>query len=111
MSFVFAYITAPTVEDANRIGRKLVEERLAACVNIIPGMSSLYWWENKIEEATETIVIAKTTEEHVPELTRQVKAMHSYDCPCVVTLPVTGGNPDYMRWLGAETELAERAHG
>lgn len=107
MSYVFAYITTPTPADAKRIGRALVEARLAASVNIMPGMTSLYWWDDKIEEAAETVMIAKTREEHVPELTEKVKAMHSYDCPCVATLPVTGGNPDYLHWLGAETLSAE----
>ncbi len=66
----------------SRIGRVLVKERLAACANIIDGMHSIYWWEGQLTDATETVLIVKTIPEKVPALTKRVKALHNYDCPC-----------------------------
>lgn len=99
----WVYITTSTLEEARRIGRQLVEERLAACVNIIPGMTSFYWWQGKIEEGNETVLIAKTRAELVARLTERVKALHSYTVPCVVALPILGGNPGFLQWIVDET--------
>ncbi|MDX1586796.1 MAG: divalent-cation tolerance protein CutA, partial [Balneolaceae bacterium] len=77
------YITTKDKKEAKTIGRKIVEERLAACVNIIEGMEAIYRWEDEIQEASECILIAKTPYHNVKELTERVKEMHSYDCPCV----------------------------
>ncbi len=100
------YITTGNREEAERIGRSLVEQRLAACVNIIDGMKSIYRWEGEVEEAQETILIAKTHYSKVKALTEQVKSMHSYDCPCVVSISLTEeeGNADYIRWLIKESK-------
>jgi len=103
MTMCWVYMTAPSAEEARRIGRILVEERLAACVNVIPGMTSLYWWQGKIEEGQETVLIGKTRQDLVDRLTTRVKALHSYTVPCVVALPILGGNPDFLRWIGEET--------
>lgn len=103
MSFEFVYITAASPEEARKIGRALVEERLAACVNIIDSMTSLYWWEGKIDEGRETVLIAKTREDLVAAVSDRVKALHSYSCPCVVSLPITQGNPDFLAWIERET--------
>ena len=97
------YMTAENPEQAKNIAQTLVGERMAACVNIIPGMKSFYWWEGKVAEGQETVVIAKTTQAHVSRLTERVKALHSYSCPCVVALPVEGGNADFLAWIEAET--------
>ena len=99
----FVYMTAGSREEAERIGRALVEERLAACVNILDGMQSFYWWQGKIEEGRETVLIAKTREALVDSLSERVKALHSYDCPCVIALPIEGGNADYLAWLLGES--------
>lgn len=96
---LFAYITCSNRTEAQSIGRALVEKRLAACVNFWEGMSSLYWWEGKVEEGQETVLIAKTTSEKSEALVKVVKALHSYSCPCVVLLPIEGGNPDYLKWI------------
>ncbi len=87
-----------------RIGRHLVEERLAACVNVLDGMVSLYWWQGKLEQGQEAVLIAKTTQELVEPLTERVRALHSYDVPCVLELPVSGGNENYIRWLEGEVQ-------
>jgi periplasmic divalent cation tolerance protein len=96
---VVVYITAKDREQAKSLGLALVSKQLAACVNIIDGMQSIYWWEGKLEEASEAILIAKTTEAALPSLTALVKALHSYSCPCVVSYAITGGNPDYLAWI------------
>lgn len=99
MEFVFAYITAGSRDEARRIGRALVEERLAACANIFDGMTSIYRWQDAIEEATETVLIAKTRAELFNRLAARVRELHSYDVPCVVELRVGRGNPAYLDWL------------
>lgn len=103
MEFVFAYITAGSRDEAARIGRTLVEERLAACVNILDGMTSIYRWQGAIEEATETVLIAKTRADLFDRLTARVRDLHSYSVACVVELKVGRGNPAYLDWLRDET--------
>jgi periplasmic divalent cation tolerance protein len=100
MTINLIYITTENKTEAERIGRTLVEEHLAACVNIIDGMTSIYRWEGKLMQDTETILIAKTVEDKVAALTERVMAIHNYDCPCVVALPVTGGNDAFLNWVG-----------
>jgi periplasmic divalent cation tolerance protein len=104
MSYRFVYMTAGSREEARRIGRVLVEERLAACVNVLDGMNAMYWWQGAVQDAQEAVLIAKTRAELLERLTERVKALHSYSCPCVVALPIEGGNADFLRWIGAETE-------
>lgn len=99
----FVYITAKDRAEARAIGEKLVNERLAACVNILDGMESVYRWKGQVESAGEAVLIAKTREDLVAKLTERVKALHSYDCPCIVALPITGGNPDFLDWIENET--------
>ena len=77
---------------------------LAACVNILPGMKSMYWWEGKVEQANEAVLIAKTRDTLLDELTRAIKAVHSHDVPCVVSMPIKGGNPDFLAWIEGETK-------
>ncbi len=109
MKLSFAYITAGSGDQARRIGRTLVQARLAACVNIIPGMNSIYWWEGEIQEDAEVVVIAKTRESLLPKLIETVKSVHSYDCPCIIAVPVLGGNPGYLDWIGRETRSSAEA--
>jgi periplasmic divalent cation tolerance protein len=103
MSESFIYITCAGEAEAETIGTMLVENRLAACVNILPGMRSLYWWRGKVERGEETVLIAKTRDELVASLTEAVKAAHGYEVPCVVSLAITGGNPDFLAWIRTET--------
>ena len=97
------YVTAPTLAEAESLARLAVEGRLAACANILPGMRSLYWWQGRLESADETVLLLKTTQELAPALIRALTEAHSYDCPCVVALPIAAGNPDFLRWIEAET--------
>ncbi|MBM3569238.1 MAG: divalent-cation tolerance protein CutA [Alphaproteobacteria bacterium] len=97
------YVTCASRDEALRIGRALVEERLAACVNIVDGMTALYRWQGKIEQGSEAILILKTRAAQVSALTARIKALHSYSVPCVVTWPLTQGNPDFLAWVETET--------
>lgn len=98
--FVWVYMTAKDREEALSIGRVLVEKKLAACVNVWDGMQSLYWWEGAIEEGHEAVLIAKALRKNLDALQKVVKAVHSYAVPCILSLPIEGGNPDYLKWLG-----------
>jgi periplasmic divalent cation tolerance protein len=104
MASWFVYITAKDKAQALEIGRALVEEGLAACINVWEGMTSVYRWEGAIEEARETVLIAKTTEPRLPAIVERVKSLHSYTCPCVAAWPIGAGNPAYLDWIEKETE-------
>jgi len=98
------YITAGNKEEAKTIGKELITSKLAACVNIIDNMNSLYMWEDELQDDNETILIAKTVEPHVPALIEKVKSIHSYDCPCVLSLPVSDGNQAFLNWIASKVE-------
>ena len=104
MKATFIYITAGSMDEAKKIGRALISKRLAACVNIIDNMHSMYWWEDEIQDDREVILIAKTKESVVPELIEKVKSMHSYDCPCIVSLPILDGNRAFLEWIARQTK-------
>lgn len=106
MAAVFAYVTAKDREEAGRIGRALVEERLAACVNILDGMRSIYRWQDKVEDGAETVLLIKTDATRTQAVIDRVKQLHSYSCPCVVVWPLTGGNPEYLDWISRESRDA-----
>jgi len=95
----FVYITVSSREEAVMIGERLVEEELAACVNVINGIFSIYRWQGKIEKAEETAMIVKTVQSLVSPLSDRVKDLHSYDCPCIVSLPIDGGNQEFLAWI------------
>ena len=103
MTQCLIYMTASNDAEARTIARILVQERLAACVNILAGMRSVYRWEGEIQEESEIVLIAKPRRDRVPALTDRVTEIHSYDCPCVVAIPIDGGNPDFLDWIDAET--------
>jgi len=103
MTQCLIYMTASNDAEARTIARILVQERLAACVNILAGMRSVYRWEGEIQEESEIVLIAKTRRDRVPALTDRVTEIHSYDCPCVVAIPIDGGNSDFLDWIDAET--------
>ncbi|MFH1652185.1 MAG: divalent-cation tolerance protein CutA [Chloroflexota bacterium] len=103
-------ITVSGAEEARKVAGVLLEQRQAACVNIVPGVSSRYWWEGKLEDATESLLIVKTRADAVPEVVRLVKETHSYSVPEIIALPVIGGNPDYLDWLDRETGQGGGGH-
>ncbi len=98
------YITTGNKEEAKTIGKELITSRLAACVNIVDNMNSLYMWEGELQDDNETILIAKTEETNVPALIEKVKSIHSYDCPCVLSLPVSDGNKAFLNWIASEVK-------
>jgi periplasmic divalent cation tolerance protein len=101
--FLSLYITAPSLDVAETIGRTLVEERLAACVNIIAGMRSIYRWEDEVQAASEVVLIAKSRPARFKQLEKRVKELHPYDCPCIVAWPIEAGYQPYLDWLARET--------
>jgi periplasmic divalent cation tolerance protein len=104
MAVNFIYMTAASKTEAQKIGKALVESGLAACVNILDNMQSIYRWKEKVQEDSEVVIIAKTTERRVDRLIDKVKSLHSYDCPCIVSLPVLDGYRPFLDWVQAEVE-------
>ena len=100
---VLVYTTWPSIVEAEQAGRKIVEERLAACVNILPGMISHYRWQGKIERAEEVVALFKTRASQAEKLATVVKAAHTYETPAIMVLAVENLDPDYHRWIVAET--------
>lgn len=102
MSVKLIYVTASSRQEAERIAESAVTERLAACANIIDGISSIFRWKGKLCRATEAVLILKTTENRTKELVARIKQLHSYECPCITVLPVEGGNPAFLQWIEDE---------
>jgi periplasmic divalent cation tolerance protein len=103
MDYRLVYMTAGSHDEAVRIGHDLVAETLAACVNVLGPTTSIYAWQGKTHEDQEVAFIAKTRADLVDALAARVQALHSYDCACVIALPITGGNPPFLAWLGDQT--------
>jgi periplasmic divalent cation tolerance protein len=104
---VFVYTTYPSLVEAESAGRRLLERRLAACVNILPGMVSHYWWQGAIERADEVVMIIKTRASRVDSVRQAVKETHAYTTPAIAVLSIEGGDPAYLNWLMAETEAPQ----
>ena len=105
---VFVYITYPSVVEAERAGRALVERRLCACVNILPGMISYYWWEGAVERGEEAVMIVKTRSSLAEHVSTAVKEMHSYTTPAILVIPLESVDKGYLAWLMTETEPAAK---
>ena len=101
--FSIVYITAGDMEEARKIGRKLVEERLVACVNLFP-ITSIFRWQGSIDEAEEVAIIAKTKTGKVKDIEKRLKELHSYDVPCVVSVKMDEGSKDYLDWIRESVE-------
>ena len=97
--FLSVYMTAGSREEAEKISLALVEEHLAACANIFPGVLSIYKWKGKIERSEECAIIAKTTSDKFEALRKRVKELHSYECSCIVATPVTAGDERFLEWV------------
>lgn len=109
ISGVIVLVTAGDNEEANLIARVLLEQKKAACVNIIDGMSSNFWWQGAIENTTESLLVIKTAAALLDTIVELVKEIHSYENPEIIALPVIGGSADYLEWLSAslKTDLPE----
>lgn len=106
MDYYFVYITTGSVEEARSIGGNLVRDKLAACINILPQMESIYFWDGDLQQDQETVLIAKTRGDLLEKLTEYVKSSHSYSCPCVAVLKASPGNRDYFQWLDDQLKSA-----
>lgn len=102
-------ITAPDAEAADKLSSRLVESKLAACVNQLNGLKSRYWWEGKVETAKESLLIVKTRGALVSELIQLVKTIHPYSVPEIIALPIADGHASYLDWLGANTRFATKS--
>ncbi len=103
-AYIVLFITTSTTEEAQRISRALLEQRKVACVNIVSKVRSLFWWQDKIDSAQESLLIVKTTAPQLNELVTLVKELHSYDIPEIIAIPIVGGNQEYLEWIGNEVK-------
>lgn len=104
MELAAIYITCADIDEARRLGEALVAERLAACTNALAGMTSCYRWQGEIHHDQECVLIAKTRRSLVDEVGRRVRQLHSYETPCVVALPIIGGDADFLSWIVESTK-------
>jgi periplasmic divalent cation tolerance protein len=103
VSETITFTTCKDRREAETIARALVQEKLAACVNILPGVASIYTWKGKVEEGVEVLLLIKSRSSLWKKVTARVKQLHSYSVPEVVTIPIAAGNPDYLRWIREST--------
>ena len=102
-TYTVIFITAPGTEEARQISKRLLQQKKAACVNIIPKVDSLFWWENKIDSAEESLLVVKTKTSAIPDIIKLVKEVHSDTVPEIIALPIIGGNQDYLKWIEKST--------
>ena len=100
--YIVIFITAGSPEEAHKVAEALLEQRMAACVNIVPEVHSLFWWEGHLDSGKETLLLVKTKASLLEDVVRLVKEVHSYDVPEIIALPIIGGNQDYLDWIGKE---------
>lgn len=91
--------TCPDRDTSEKIAQKLVEDRLAACVNILPGLTSIYTWQDRLETAEEHLLLIKSASGRYPEVEQAIRALHPYDLPEIIALPIAQGLPDYLNWI------------
>ena len=104
MSVRLIYVTCENRSDALKTAKSVVSDRLAACANIFGDITSVYWWNGEIQEGQEVVLILKTHADLVDKLTAAIKELHSYECPCVVAMPIDGGNNAFLDWIADETQ-------
>jgi len=102
--YIVVFITTNTGGEAQQIARILLEQRKAACINIIPEVDSRFWWENEIDSAQESLLVIKTRASLLPEIIDLVKGVHSNIVPEIIALPIVGGNQDYLKWIDEEVK-------
>jgi periplasmic divalent cation tolerance protein len=106
MSVCLLYVTAANRDDALALGVAVVEAGLAACANVLDGMISIYRWQGEMRQDREAVLIVKTRDDLADAAIARIHELHDYDCPCILRLPVEGGNPDFLAWIAAETKPA-----
>jgi len=105
--FVVVYVTVPSEEVGKNIARGILEERLAACVNVVKGLTSIYWWKDAIQEEPECLLIIKTKLALFEKLEAKVRQLHPYETPEIIAAPIMAGSRAYLQWLGSETQPTE----
>lgn len=95
------FITCANNKEAERIARALVKNKLAACVNIVDKIKSVFWWQGKIDQAKETLLIAKSKQSNLAKVIKLVRSLHSYELPEIISLPISGGYKPYLEWINA----------
>ena len=105
MAFSICYVTAPSLEVAERIAAHVVTRRAAACVNILPGVTSVFQWKGKLEKESEHLLMIKTQTAVVPRLIAEVRAVHPYEVPEVISAPMGEGHVDYLKWVAESTSV------
>jgi len=103
-AYVVLFITVGSPEEARQISQVLLERKKAACVNIVPNVDSRFWWEGKVDSARENLLMVKTIASLLPEIIELVREIHSYDVPEIIALPIIGGNPDFLEWIGQSVD-------
>ena len=103
--YLFVFCSCPDKVVADRLSQVLVEERLAACVSQVSGLTSVYWWEGKVCRAEEVLLLIKTTGQRLVNLTARIEALHPYDVPEIVSVPIAGGSERYLAWLGQTVSM------
>ena len=103
-TYIAIFITVSSSEEAHKIAEALLNQRKVACVNIVAGVSSLFWWQDKLDSVQESLLIVKTKTSQLNEVVRLVKEIHSYAVPEIIALPIVAGNQDYLAWLDKEVE-------
>lgn len=101
--FIVIFVTTKDRQEAEAIARNLVEEKLAACVNILDGVQSVFWWEGKVDQAQEALLMIKSRKDLLPQIITAVKSLHSYSVPEIIALPVQDGHSDYLKWIEEST--------
>ena len=101
-SCIVIFITAGSTQEAHKIAEVLLVHRVAACVNIVPEVHSHFWWKGHLDSGKESLLVVKTKASLLDAVVKLVKEVHSYDVPEIIALPITGGNQDYMKWIGKE---------
>ena len=105
MSFVLIMNTCPDQKTARKIAENLINEKLAACVNIMPAGLSVYRWQGKVESAEENLLLIKTHENHYPKVETMIQNLHPYELPEIIVVPITSGLPDYLSWISENVDM------
>ena len=100
---IVIFVTAEDRQQADKIAEKLVADKLIACANVVPGIQSIFRWKGKVDRAQEVLLILKSRRRHFPKIIKTVQALHSYEVPEVIALPIIEGNKDYLKWLTDST--------
>jgi len=99
--YIVVFVTTANKIEAQKIAESLIDKKLAACVNIVDKLSSLFMWEGKLDKARESLLIIKSKKEKLPRIIRLVKSLHSYEVPEIIAIPIAGGEKEYLRWIDA----------